>query len=252
MPKKIDLTGQKYGLLTVLSEAEKIRTPNGRSHVAWLCQCECGNQIIVRADSLRSGHTTSCGCKNLKRITKMGKGQKRDLTGKVFGYLTVIGDSGLRTTKGEIKWICECICGQKVNVAGGNLTRKKGGTISCGCQKSRGEAKIIESLTKLGISFITQKKFDNCIFPETGRQLIFDFYLPEYNLCIEYDGIQHFEKIKKDFFDFKSIQKRDKYKNLWCKNNNINLIRIPYTELENICPQYMQRMIDKYWECKRI
>lgn len=56
----------------------------------------------------------------------MGKGQKRDLTGKVFGYLTVIGDSGLRTTKGEIKWTCECICGQKVNVVGGNLTRKKG------------------------------------------------------------------------------------------------------------------------------
>ena len=73
MPKKINLIGQKYGRLTVLSEAEKIRTPNGRSHVAWLCECECGKQIVVRSECLRNGHTTSCGCKKLERTTEMGK-----------------------------------------------------------------------------------------------------------------------------------------------------------------------------------
>lgn len=248
MPKKIDLVGQKYGRLTVLSEAEKIRTPNGRSHVTWLCECECGKQIVVRSDCLRNGHTTSCGCKKLERTIEMGKNQKKDLIGQTFGYLTVIKDSGLRTTRGEIKWTCKCICGQEINVISTNLTRKKEGTISCGCKKSRGEAAIIKSLIALQIPFISQKKFDTCIFPDTGHQLVFDFYLPEQNLCIEYDGVQHFEEVKKDFFDFDTIQKRDKYKNQWCKENNIPLVRIPYTELENISPENMEAIIRRYWE----
>ena len=234
MPKKINLIGQKYGKLTVLSEAEKIRTPNGRSHVAWLCECECGKQVVVRSDCLRNGHTTSCGCRYLESAAEMGRGQKKDLTGQTFGYLTVIKDSGLRTAQGEIKWTCKCICGQEVDIIGYNLTRKKGGTISCGCKKSRGEAAIIKSLIELKIPFVTQKRFKNCIFPDSEKQLIFDFYLPELNLCIEYDGIQHFEEVKQDFFNFESVKKRDTYKNQWCKENNIPLKRIPYWELKNL------------------
>ncbi len=55
--KKLDLTGQNYGKLTVLSPAEKI---GGRT--AWLCRCGCGRQVAVRTDHLRSGHTVTCGC----------------------------------------------------------------------------------------------------------------------------------------------------------------------------------------------
>jgi very-short-patch-repair endonuclease len=68
------------------------------------------------------------------------------------------------------------------------------------------------------------------------KKLKFDFYLPNYNLCIEYDGRQHFEPI--DFFggekNFEIIKKRDKIKNEYCLNNNIHLIRIPYNEYKNI------------------
>lgn len=56
--KFIDLTGQKYGRLTVLERAEN--TKSGRTQ--WLCKCDCGKQTVVKADNLRNGHTSSCGC----------------------------------------------------------------------------------------------------------------------------------------------------------------------------------------------
>ena len=57
MGKKIDLTGQRFGRLVVISEAGR---KNGA--VAWLCRCDCGNEIVIRGDKLRRGHTQSCGC----------------------------------------------------------------------------------------------------------------------------------------------------------------------------------------------
>ena len=56
--KKLDLTGQRYGHLTVLSPAENIG-----SRTAWLCRCDCGRETVVRTSRLRSGHTVSCGCR---------------------------------------------------------------------------------------------------------------------------------------------------------------------------------------------
>ena len=61
-PKKIDLTGQRYGRLTVVAPAENV---GGRT--AWLCRCDCGKETIVKSHHLRSGHTRSCGCKKGNR-----------------------------------------------------------------------------------------------------------------------------------------------------------------------------------------
>lgn len=56
--RAIDITGRKYGRLTVIE-----RAPNGKGYkTRWLCQCECGNQTIVQGESLRTGATRSCGC----------------------------------------------------------------------------------------------------------------------------------------------------------------------------------------------
>lgn len=57
--KKLDLTGQKFGRLTVLAPAA-----NAGSRTAWLCQCDCGKKTVVKTYRLRSGHTKSCGCQN--------------------------------------------------------------------------------------------------------------------------------------------------------------------------------------------
>ena len=55
---KMDLTGQRYGSLTVISPAENV---GGRT--AWLCRCDCGREAVVKTCHLRSGHTKSCGCR---------------------------------------------------------------------------------------------------------------------------------------------------------------------------------------------
>jgi hypothetical protein len=100
------------------------------------------------------------------------------------------------------------------------------------CKFSKGELKILNFLNKNKIKNIPQKTFEGCKFK---TNLEFDFYLPEYNTCIEYDGEQHFEANK--FFGLKSFELtklRDEIKNEWCKNNNITLIRIPYFDFENV------------------
>lgn len=245
MPKKIDLTGQTFGRLHVIKQVENTITPNGRSHVTWQCRCECGTILNVRGDCLRNKHTVSCGCKSKEIRETAGKNRLIDLRGQRFGYLTVLELCKERGGHGEAKWKCECDCGNIVEVLSSNLRRKKEGTISCGCKKSKGEYKIAQILMKLQIPFITQKKFDTCIFPETNRHLLFDFYLPEHNLLIEYDGEQHFRKIKDDRYDFEKLKKRDIYKNGWCSANNYKLIRIPYYDFENINEDYMRRVIER-------
>lgn len=97
------------------------------------------------------------------------------------------------------------------------------------CQESKGEKAIAQWLNNNGIGYVRQKTFDNCC---DKRPLLFDFYLPKYNVAIEYDGKQHYEPTEhfggKDAFAIR--QKHDKIKNIYCKENNIKLIRISYLQ----------------------
>ena len=87
------------------------------------------------------------------------------------------------------------------------------------------------------IYYEQQKTFSNCIFPNTKGLAKFDFYVNNQYL-IEFDGEQHFNSRKYGYFTeekVKEIKYRDEIKNQWCKNNNIPLIRIPYTHLQDLC-----------------
>ena len=89
--------------------------------------------------------------------------------------------------------------------------------------------KINKYLLKNKIKFERQKRFNTC---RNIKPLPFDFYLLEHNICIEFDGFQHFIIHEKwgGKIQFEKIQKRDQIKNNFCKNNNIKLIRIKYDE----------------------
>ena len=102
------------------------------------------------------------------------------------------------------------------------------------CHNSLGEKQVKEYLIENNINFIPQYTFDGC---KNIRELLFDFYLPDFNACIEYDGQQHFEPV--DFAGkgqdwakqkFESTKLCDKIKNTYCQNNNISLCRIKYTQ----------------------
>ena len=112
-----------------------------------------------------------------------------------------------------------------------HLDNKQGCPI---CKESKGEEKISNVLKKMNIPFIQEKTFQNCVGKK--RKLPFDFYLPKQNLIIEYDGKHHFEMV--DAFGgekgFDEIQQNDKIKNRFLNENNIKLLRIPYSQYENI------------------
>lgn len=97
------------------------------------------------------------------------------------------------------------------------------------CQSSLGENEIESILKTYNINFIKQYKFDYC---KNINKLPFDFYLKDYNICIEYDGIQHFKPLK--YFGgiegFEYRKNNDNIKNNYCLNNNITLYRISYMD----------------------
>lgn len=66
-----------------------------------------------------------------------------------------------------------------------------------------------------------------------------------HNFLIEYDGEQHFHKVRNDRYGYEGIVARDNYKNQWCEKNNIPLIRIPYTDYNNIDDNYMRAIIQR-------
>ncbi len=95
------------------------------------------------------------------------------------------------------------------------------------CNESKGELKISKLLKSQNIKFIRQKKFQKCRFK---LPLYFDFYIPKYNLCIEYDGESHYGLDMHFKYDKELVKKRDNIKNIYCSQNNIELIRISYKD----------------------
>lgn len=124
MPRKVDLTGQKFGKLTVIKDSGK-RRKNG--DVVWECKCDCGNTAYTTTYLLKTS-TRSCGCLQKEIVSKK---TKVDLQGEKFGKLTVIKETDKRKYNGRIVWKCKCDCGAIVEVASQNLL--SGGTKSCGC-----------------------------------------------------------------------------------------------------------------------
>lgn len=100
-------------------------------------------------------------------------------------------------------------------------------------KSSLGEEKIRKFFNKANINFEEQKKFEDCI---NINHLPFDFYVPDFVMCIEYDGIHHFQPVK--YFGGKErflyTKKNDKIKNKFCISQGIRLVRIPYFKIEEI------------------
>ena len=141
---------------------------------------------------------------------------------------------------GKSMWLCQCDCGNDTIVESSNLIT--GNTKSCGClRESAGELTIKNLLTNLDIDFETQKVFKTCVFKDTLNSARFDFYLPKLNILLEYDGIQHFKQ--GHWEPLEKIQERDNYKTQWCKENNIPLIRISYTDYTKLSEEYLLNLI---------
>ena len=233
-----DIIGQKFNRLTVISKTDQ---RDRRESIIWKCLCDCGKICFVSGTSLRNGTVKSCGCLHKEAVAKNGRDRTINLRGRKIGLLTVIEPTEKRQSDGSVIWKCECSCGNITYVSSNNLL-KKNPISSCGCLLSKGEQKIHSILQKLNIKFKSQYINKNCINPKTNMPLRFDFYLLDCNCCLEYDGQQHFHYSQNGWNDkenFDKTQYRDSIKNKFCEDNNINLIRIPYTDYDKIDEQYI-------------
>lgn len=222
--KDSDFIGKKFGEFTVI----KFSHINNKNVRMYLCKCSCGNEVVVNCYNLKNGKSTNCGCKRKNNLSKI---LKKDLTGKKFGKLTVIKFIGVNKNKKNI-YECKCECGGRCIATSQSLTT--GHTSSCGCINSSGNMLIEQCIRKFNVKYI--KEYHININTENIKFIRYDFYLPDLKIAIEYDGEQHYFPVnifggEKKFLRQKEL---DEFKNKYCINNNITLIRIPYYEKKNI------------------
>lgn len=163
----------------------------------------------------------------MKRLTtEEVKGRIEDLTGNEY---LLLGNYINNSTKMLVK---HNLCGNDYEVNWNNFHQ---GVRCPNCNESKGEKEISGILNSLNIKYTSQKRFPECKHKNT---LPFDFYIhnKKSKLLIEFDGIQHFKPI--EYFGGEDVlrdtQFRDKIKDDFAKEKDIPLLRIPYTEQDNI------------------
>lgn len=215
---RVDLTGKKFGRLT-----PKEYVKGGK----WICECECGNIIIVDTRNLNSGHTKSCGCLQKEKASQ----NTYDMSNYEDDNIKVLFRDGSDEQQIAM-WKCLCKnCGNIFSTRGSSI--RAGYTKSCGCVHSENEKNIIKILTDNNIEFATQYTFSD-LKGLNGRPLRFDFAIfkdKKLSHLIEYQGKQHFIKSEGSWGkEFETLQKHDILKKEYCIKNNIRLICINYDE----------------------
>lgn len=210
--KTDEMIGKKFGKLLVLERAPK--NPNLKSRCKrYKCLCDCGQIIEVNGNSLRTGHTTSCGCSRKTSAPYV------DLTNKRFGKLVALYIIGSNDNRRKM-WHCKCDCGKEIDVSSHEL--QQGHTKSCGCIKSYKELEIKSYLEQKQIPFNKEQSFNDLYGKE--RPLRFDFAILKNDkiVClIEYQGDQHYNINNK--WHTSDLIENDKKKKEYCQINNIPL-----------------------------
>lgn len=233
-------------------------TPYGHRYGLFLCgQC---HEKTFEAKIYHVSSDKIIRCKECRKKAYSGQNNINfiDLSGKRFGKLTVVrycgsinkGSSSNGHVLSRSSWECLCDCGRSRIVDSDLLNR--GIVSSCGyCSlHSKGEYAIYQVLEKLGLFFLTQYSFEDCVNDKTQAKLKFDFYLPDYNCCIEYDGTSHYTPNKYGSWNteesVKNTRYRDSIKNTYCKKRGISLIRIPYWDYDKIDKDYLLFLIQSH------
>lgn len=114
--------------------------------------------------------------------------------------------------------------------------------------RSHGERELKEIFDELNVRYMKEVKFDKCKSPK-GKHLRFDFFLPDYNLLIEYQGVHHYKPINKYYraqIVHRKTVEHDKLKIQFCDKHNIPLLQIPYWEREKIREIVLGRIGELY------
>lgn len=201
------------------------------------CRCKkCGNEWDCYAYNLRTGHGCKvCGYRIVSEKISYTKEQFDKKLADITQDVICIGDYTRTHNKALFK--C-CKCGYQFRATPHNVLQ---GSRCPKCSVvSKGEELVSKFLEENNMQYIPQMKFDGLV-GVGGRKLSYDFYLPEYNILIEYQGIQHYQPIplvsrqgltpEEQF----AIQiNHDERKRNYARDNGFNLLEIPYQQIKDI------------------
>lgn len=240
--------GNTYGPYNMeLVERSERQTGGKWKHGFYKCW-RCGEIFEAKNYSVKIGETTCCqNCRSdfRKEYSTIGERTKKYYPGMKIGPYEILFEREAPKKDGKIRqgiFICPN-CNEEwearlSDVASGKAKQCK----KCSMKRvgpSKGEKRVAETLEKLEIEYKEQYTYKDCVNPKTKACLFFDFYLPKYNCCIEYDGIQHYKETHFSHDDLGDRQYRDSIKDDYCKEHNIKLIRIPYTDYYKINEEYI-------------
>lgn len=199
------------------------------------CRCKIdGNEWMARPYHLKKGEKCPICARreNAKKLSKDIITFKKEMK-ELNDTIEILSDEYINERE-KVECLCKK-CGRTWKATPTNLLRDRG----CpSCKSSKGERKIEQWLKENNLVFFREYKFEDC---KDKRRLPFDFFLPEYNLALEYDGRQHYEPVtfggiseKRAIKLFEENKKRDKIKEEYCANNGINFLRISYKNFDNI------------------
>jgi len=247
---KFEKLSQKFRLTTkdFVSKAKLIhgdkydysRVQYQNDHAPITIVCPKHGEFIQRPHNHLHDRCGCPSCGNVKHLTTKDFVSKAKLIhGDKYDYSCV----QYRNTQTKITIVCPKH-GEFIQIP----TKHLQGNGCPQCNESKGERQIRLWLEQNHIEHEYQKRFDGCRYK---LPLPFDFWLPQQKMCIEYDGIQHFEEGIGNFFQgqytftrkmWKSLSERDDIKSQWCLENNIKLLRIAYNQ-QNQITQLLKRFV---------
>lgn len=193
---------------------------NARKKIKFVCALH--GEVKQRPNDLLNGHGCPiCGIekRNIDRKLTIEEIKQRSIEnhGDVWDFL----NNEYKNIYSNIKVRCK-VCGKINYKPAYRIIYGK----CCYCSESQGERAVRLYLEKLGIRYFQEHTFKDCKYK---KELPFDFYLPDYNTVIEYQGEQHFREIL--FFEkLEDRQLKDKIKREYCLKNGIREIEIKYNE----------------------
>lgn len=203
------------------------------THTKILCRCKIdGYKWKGTPSNLLKGH----GCPKCAGLAKLTTEEFISKLQPINPDIEILG-TYINT---DTKILCKCNrCNHEWEATPDNLLRGRG----CPkCKITKGEKRITQYLDNLGIPYIYDKPYFNDLVGTGGGLLKPDFIIPSLKIWIEYDGIQHSKPVnfrgamsEQQLQErFKYTQQNDQIKNQYAKDNNWTLIRIPFTEYDNI------------------
>ena len=193
----------------------------------------CGKEFVTSLSSIRNnlGKCRYCASKELAQNLKFSQGQVEQMVNSINNNILLNPQDYKNMNSRNLLIKCgNCQDNIFKTSLAEYMYRHRVRCQKCSKILTQGELIIYNFLEKESIQFVNQKRFNDC---KDKKVLPFDFYLPDYNTCIEFDGQQHFEP-KYGEEKFKITQYHDQIKNKYCEDNNIRLIRIPYWDGHNI------------------